>query len=783
MASRSFFLPDLFPRSKDDDHPVLPFHASPRRAPRKLSTDYSLSELSPRTEDALLTPDLDRRDHHDHRRHHTPPRPHPSTTASASSTTSASASKHPRAPPPPPRLLFAGPPPPIAASRVLYRDDEASPAPDPPPRGALARSASILHSVLFPAAAAAAASTRRPDTLPHDAAPPAAPAPWRALLRRERALHAELQGLLDAQSVGLAAGTGQALAPPPPPPPPLPSPKPPRSRSRSGGASPTTTQDPCGSGSVHRGGVVPVRQPRPEPLSLRSARAALADALDALADLRAEEDMQLAAALGARRGALARLGRLGAQRAGIEEALGLGGGGKGGGQQDEEAEELRELAAEGEVVRAEVAELEERLAGLRERGRWIARRVGEVKSRQEAGRSGYRGALREVEARLRGLLEAPPVRPLEAEVMAAARAGRGRGRGRGGAGPQQDEEDEDSDGAADGAADGDDAGAEFLRLRPERRTPAMARAWWEREVAILSRRKAAVDAERAALADGAAVWRAVVRLVSEFEAGLYHDLYGSHDNSNGTDAPDDGKPSRSPAPSSKARGKHKAACTPAGALRAQLAKMRPVQAALAAHLATAEARGWNPLVCAVGAELAAFQQGEALLREALRMSAGSDADDRDDDDAAHHGRVGGAGEEEELVVEHVGAGDMEAAPSPASPRRQPGGSGSGSGSGMRTSAFLRPNGARGEKPSPSSGGAPGEGVVAGADEQVLPPALVGRQQHETDGEGPGTGEMGVQAVGPEGRGRSGAAADHEHDSENEVPPEFLAEHHDEEGVE
>ncbi|KAL2259232.1 hypothetical protein VTK26DRAFT_7168 [Humicola hyalothermophila] len=250
--------------------------------------------------------------------------------------------------------------------------------------------------------------------------------------------------------------------------------------------------------------------------------------------------------------------------------------------------------------------LEERLAGLRERKRWLDGRVQEVKSRRESGLSGYRGALREVEGRIRELLVRPEVRPLDLDVVA-----------RRGSTTKEGEEGNGWDWEGKQGHGGAITGKEFFSLRPERRTAEMAREWWEGEVAVLERRKAEVDRERAALEEGAEVWKGAVEIVSEFEAGLRREMSGG---ATATTKPKSKKggagDGRAPSPPA----------TPEQAMYAQLKKMRAVMAGLEERLRLAEEKGWNLLICAIGAELEAFRQAEDMLLGALRSAGFEDPD-------------------------------------------------------------------------------------------------------------------------------------------------------------
>ncbi|KAK4096380.1 hypothetical protein N658DRAFT_554617 [Parathielavia hyrcaniae] len=596
MSVNSSYLPRLgFSRGDD---PILPLHHRTSPPIRKKPSEYDLAELSPQPDDDLASKPMNGRGAPRSPRQS----PSPSARYSDRASTAGSSKSKPKQ-----RGLFAGPPPPIAVSQVLYRDEEERDRPPSPPRSLeSAPFARSINSILFDRSPSSPSHPRQRD-------PDHKPEPiWHNLQRREQTLQQDLQRLLDAQSAGLAANLDPTTTTAPTSPPT-------ETSDRSAATTTPHRQHPTTSnsytqhhslnttttttGATFSGPLLPVRQPRPKPLSLRAARAGLARSITLLADLKAEENAQVTAALSARSRTLSRLGQWTAQRddiAGRLRAFEEEGEGRALGR------ELRELEAEREEVRREIAALEERLSGLRRRGKWLDGRVGEVRSRREAGLSGFRGALREVEGMIGGLLARPGVRPLDGEFFAAGL--------------------EEGDGGGVGESPG---GVEFLRLRPERRTVEMAREWWEREVAILERRKREVEKERAALLEGAEVWKGAVKLVSEFEAGLRREMRGDWDDdvegkrNKGKAEEGDASP---PPPSEQA-------------MYAQLDKMRAVMAGLDELLSVAEEHGWNLLICAIGAELEAFRQAKGMLREALR-AADSDVGEDDFEQAGSTPRLG-----------------------------------------------------------------------------------------------------------------------------------------------
>lgn len=330
--------------------------------------------------------------------------------------------------------------------------------------------------------------------------------------------------------------------------------------------------------------VIPVRQPRSKPMGLRSARAALARNMALLADLKVEEDANLADALSTRKRALAQLRKMSVRRDGIADKLRA----LENADDDPLTRDLALLNEEHRSVSTEISELEAKLAGLHNRKRVLEEQIEDLSNQRESGLSGYRGALKEAEEHVAATLTRPPVRPLDLEVF---------GRGADGA---------EINGTDDAAL----SGAEFMRLRPTRRTIAMAREWWEGEVRILEQRKAAVDQERAALEDGAEVWRDCVKLVTDFESDLRRQMKQQSTSSEDSD---------------------EAADSPEQRMRGQLGDMGAVIKSLDLHLVTAEDKGWNLLICAIGAELEAFKEAESMFREALGeagYSGGPDEEDR-----------------------------------------------------------------------------------------------------------------------------------------------------------
>ncbi|KAF4510458.1 hypothetical protein G6O67_002340 [Ophiocordyceps sinensis] len=395
---------------------------------------------------------------------------------------------------------------------------------------------------------------------------------WRGLLRKERVLEQDIQRLLDLQATALVAGAAGTLG----------------TGSAGGGdgrsedrsTTPTDTFSFTASSgsrmakslwipsqSTPEGNVIPVRQPtKPRRTGLQAVRNRLRESLADLADLKREEDAYAIAALSGRKKALARLDSLGTRRSGICDELKI--------LEDDNEEplgqELRKLESEHESLDDDIRQLHEKLAGMRSRRRWLKGRIDNVKSKREAGLSGYRGALKDVDAEVNALLRRPPVQPLDQEMI-------DRGKG-------SDEETRSV------------GGLEFLRLIPQRRTVEMARAWWEAEAESLEQQRAHIGEELLALEQGSILWQEVVDLVTHFESRLRDIIKAGADLS---------------APSFVLDGKR--ASSREDLIRSQLPMMGGVVTELAQRMQVAENKHWNLLICAIGAEWEAFKEAHDVL--------------------------------------------------------------------------------------------------------------------------------------------------------------------------
>ncbi|KAF2021960.1 hypothetical protein BU24DRAFT_417607 [Aaosphaeria arxii CBS 175.79] len=127
----------------------------------------------------------------------------------------------------------------------------------------------------------------------------------------------------------------------------------------------------------------------------------------------------------------------------------------------------------------------------------------------------------------------------------------------------------------------------FLSLPPNRRTLELAHEYWQDEHNRLLEKCQEVDTDRAALDEGVVLWDGVVNKVTEFESSLQDYMQFAAGRKNDSDPSD------------------------------LLSRMGTTTAWLEKELESASSKGWNLLVCAIGAELEAFKQGRTLLEAAL----------------------------------------------------------------------------------------------------------------------------------------------------------------------
>ncbi len=363
--------------------------------------------------------------------------------------------------------------------------------------------------------------------------------PLLALSRREKSIQAELQLLLDAQSVGLVQGRiGESHG---------------DDRSSDAGSSTPTSRSMAHSpnrsrehrsGSGNRG-VMPVRQPRRKKIGLKGARKGILGAMEELLAVKEHEGVIVDEEMNTLKSLLSQVNVWEKKISSFELEMRRIGDGT-------EGREIGELKTEKSAVEMEIRELEERLMNLRARERHLSRRIEEAENRTEAEMSSFREGRRGVESEIKEFLKRPPV--LEVAIAVTTR--------------QTSRASEEES---------------FLSLPPKRRTLEMARDWLSSTLNTLSTYREATEKEREALEEGASMWNDAISLVTTFEEDLRLQMSGGQQLANHD-------------------------------LKQQLARMGTIVRDLEAKAKAAEEKRWNLLICAIGAELEAFREGEGLLR-------------------------------------------------------------------------------------------------------------------------------------------------------------------------
>ncbi|OTA89090.1 hypothetical protein M434DRAFT_398806 [Hypoxylon sp. CO27-5] len=452
---------------------LLPLHTSP---PRPSPEEHDLSELSPRPDDALLSPDLSRE-----------PTPNGMDRNIARSKGKGKA------------IAFAYQDRPLySRSRISNSVNDYSFATSsnqndlkvPPgiwrPNLRTERRNSSNATPAIHTSFVESIFMGRADRLPDRVIRSEVDHTFKVLQRRERQMQKELQKLLDAQGAALErdlAGDDVRKA---------------SSEDSTRALSPDLTASTVQS-RLSRGSVVPVRQPKKRPMSKRQARIGIARLVTMLADLKNEEDVYITSALAARKTALSKLRNLSSQRRSIaSEMKAL--------EEDNELPIKTEIATmedQRQKISADIEKMEERLRVMKRAKADVERRLEEARSTRDSSLSGYRGALKQCDQGIAELMKYPGIQVLEVEDLK-------------------------EQGGEDVAAlmSKHMSGVEFLSLRPERRTIEMAKDWWEGEVAVLEQRKAVVDKERVALEEGSEIWQQVITMLIDFEARLQESIEG-----------------------------------------------------------------------------------------------------------------------------------------------------------------------------------------------------------------------------------------------------------------
>jgi hypothetical protein len=222
------------------------------------------------------------------------------------------------------------------------------------------------------------------------------------------------------------------------------------------------------------------------------------------------------------------------------------------------------LRSQVEAVEREIQQLEATLFELKSKHRVLVNQLREVESSRDSELSSYTASLALNENQVKSFLKRPP-------VLQSLNAGHEPG---------------------------------MYALKPERRTLQMAQEQWSNEVEALARRKANVENEKSALEEGSKLWRDAMQRIREFEKDLK------------THTRELAAQSQSQLHQSSFEGERAESATSGDlSMTVVLVKLSALISSLEEDLQHAEANNWNLLICAIGAELAAFEQARDLLQE------------------------------------------------------------------------------------------------------------------------------------------------------------------------
>jgi hypothetical protein len=217
-------------------------------------------------------------------------------------------------------------------------------------------------------------------------------------------------------------------------------------------------------------------------------------------------------------------------------------------------DKLRSLQEDSSRLQTEIEDMELRLSQMKNRHRQLLDEIKDLDNSVQSKLSSFKSSLTLLESNIQDFLTRPPI---TSNVQAS-----------------QD--------------------PTFLSLPPKRRTLEMAKDYWQGHSAALDTQRNSINKDRAALEEGAVVWKAVVEEISSFERYLREQMQHL-DSGQGKSR----SQQVSPDPSTV------------------LPRMEHTIRFIDDKLSFATSKKWKLLVCCIGAELEALRQGKELLEDAL----------------------------------------------------------------------------------------------------------------------------------------------------------------------
>jgi hypothetical protein len=304
--------------------------------------------------------------------------------------------------------------------------------------------------------------------------------------------------------------------------------------------------------SLRSNSLSPAPQARKKKRSLGSARRAIWKTVLDCADVKKEEDALLKQELRDDQAVLHQLESWFSKRHGLREKIAA---------IENEDTNARSASLKEEATRleSEIQDMEVRLAQMKTRHRQLVNEIADVGNSVQSKLSSFKTSLLILEQDVQSFLKSPP--------------------------------------AKDDRSNTDSA---FLALPPKRRTLDMAREHWQSDIDELKKQRRAVRRDRAALEDGAAVWKDVVGEITDFEHYLRRQTAEL-----ARQDPTLSKSKTSPVSVSPAE---------------LLEKMELVSCSIEEKLSLAHKKQWRLLEICIEAELQALQQGKEMLEKTFELA-------------------------------------------------------------------------------------------------------------------------------------------------------------------
>ncbi|KAK4634847.1 Autophagy-related protein 28 [Fulvia fulva] len=327
---------------------------------------------------------------------------------------------------------------------------------------------------------------------------------------------------------------------------------------RSSTSSTTPTAQSVRSASARR-----TRKPARRQLGLRSARKGIYNAISALSALKDDEIQDVCSQLQDDENTLAQIDDWEAKRKGLEEVSD---------SVDESGETVRvqRLKQEADTLQTEINTVELQLMEMKSRHRKLLKQAAAVENSVQAKMASYTSSLHLLEEEVQRFLSAKPY--------------------------TREERSTSSDGQQS-----------MWQLPPNRRNLDMAKQYWteQRESTVEMRKQH--EQERAALVEGAQLWKETVMEVTDLERQIRDEMTGLRPISPESPSAWDDAPPSQPVDHSRQ-------------LKNTLGKMQSVISSVEGKLQKAEDNRWSLLMAAIGAELDALKRGKEILAGVLGVT-------------------------------------------------------------------------------------------------------------------------------------------------------------------